>query len=56
METYRRTGSFLTSVVLFTSLGLFMHPTVFTDVTDDMFIAKEESFGPVMIISKFDDR
>ena len=29
---------------------------MFTDVTDDMFIAKEESFGPVMIISKFRDK
>eukprot|EP00058_Branchiostoma_floridae_P001935 XP_002587423.1 hypothetical protein BRAFLDRAFT_129324 [Branchiostoma floridae] len=35
--------------------GLFLHPTVFTDVTDDMWIAEEESFGPVMIISKFKD-
>ena len=34
-------------------LGLFMHPTVFTDVTDDMFIADEESFGPIMVISRF---
>lgn len=33
--------------------GLFMEPTVFTDVEDHMFIAQEESFGPVMIISKF---
>ncbi|XP_059843833.1 mitochondrial 10-formyltetrahydrofolate dehydrogenase isoform X2 [Hypanus sabinus] len=33
----------------------FMEPTVFTDVEDDMFIAKEESFGPVMVISKFKD-
>ncbi|KAK3103669.1 hypothetical protein FSP39_020897 [Pinctada imbricata] len=35
--------------------GLFMEPTVFTDVEDHMFIAQEESFGPVMIISKFQD-
>jgi len=35
--------------------GLFLYPTIFTDVTDDMFIAAEESFGPVMIISRFDD-
>ncbi|XP_052084135.1 cytosolic 10-formyltetrahydrofolate dehydrogenase-like isoform X1 [Mytilus californianus] len=35
--------------------GLFMEPTVFTDVEDHMFIADEESFGPVMIISKFQD-
>lgn len=33
--------------------GFFFEPTVFTDVQDHMFIAKEESFGPVMIISKF---
>ena len=35
--------------------GLFMYPTVFTNVQDDNFIAIEESFGPVMIISKFAD-
>ncbi|CAH1794143.1 unnamed protein product [Owenia fusiformis] len=35
--------------------GLFFEPTIFTDVKDDMWIAKEESFGPVMIISKFKD-
>ncbi|XP_059505675.1 cytosolic 10-formyltetrahydrofolate dehydrogenase isoform X2 [Stegostoma tigrinum] len=35
--------------------GFFFEPTVFTDVQDNMFIAKEESFGPIMIISKFQD-
>jgi len=35
--------------------GLFFEPTIFTNVDDHMMIAKEESFGPVMIISKFDD-
>jgi len=35
--------------------GLFFQPTVFTDVTDEMFIAQEESFGPIMIVSQFDD-
>lgn len=35
------------------SAGFFFEPTVFTDVRDNMFIAREESFGPVMIISKF---
>ncbi|XP_066520756.1 cytosolic 10-formyltetrahydrofolate dehydrogenase [Hoplias malabaricus] len=35
--------------------GFFFEPTVFTDVQDHMFIAIEESFGPVMIISKFKD-
>nr|XP_058934120.1 cytosolic 10-formyltetrahydrofolate dehydrogenase isoform X1 [Kogia breviceps] len=33
--------------------GFFFEPTVFTDVEDHMFIAQEESFGPVMIISRF---
>ncbi|KAG7270677.1 hypothetical protein CRUP_030404 [Coryphaenoides rupestris] len=35
--------------------GFFMEPTVFTDVEDHMYIAKEESFGPVMVVSKFKD-
>ncbi|XP_007465320.1 PREDICTED: cytosolic 10-formyltetrahydrofolate dehydrogenase isoform X1 [Lipotes vexillifer] len=33
--------------------GFFFEPTVFTDVEDHMFIAREESFGPIMIISRF---
>ena len=33
--------------------GWFVEPTVFSDVTDDMTIAKEEIFGPVMSIMKF---
>uniref|UniRef100_A0A671P5N0 10-formyltetrahydrofolate dehydrogenase n=1 Tax=Sinocyclocheilus anshuiensis TaxID=1608454 RepID=A0A671P5N0_9TELE len=33
--------------------GFFFEPTLFTDVQDHMYIAVEESFGPVMIISKF---
>uniref|UniRef100_A0A8D2Q305 10-formyltetrahydrofolate dehydrogenase n=2 Tax=Varanus komodoensis TaxID=61221 RepID=A0A8D2Q305_VARKO len=35
--------------------GFFMEPTIFTDVEDYMHIAHEESFGPVMVISKFKD-
>lgn len=35
------------------SAGFFFEPTVFTDVRDDMYVAREESFGPVMIVSKF---
>lgn len=35
--------------------GYFIEPTVFTDVTDDMKIAQEEIFGPVMSIIKFKD-
>lgn len=33
--------------------GFFFEPTIFTDVEDHMFVAQEESFGPIMIISKF---
>ena len=33
--------------------GFFVEQTIFTDVTDDMTIAKEEIFGPVMSIMKF---
>ena len=35
------------------SKGYFIEPTVFVDVKDDMTIAKEEIFGPVMSIIKF---
>ncbi|XP_008555875.1 aldehyde dehydrogenase-like [Microplitis demolitor] len=35
-------------------LGYFIQPTIFADVTDDMTIAKEEIFGPVQSILKFD--
>jgi aldehyde dehydrogenase (NAD+) len=35
--------------------GYFVQPTVFADVQDDMKIAKEEIFGPVMSILKFSD-
>ncbi|KAG2504210.1 hypothetical protein JM18_009236 [Phytophthora kernoviae] len=33
--------------------GWFIQPTVFADVTDEMTIAREEIFGPVMSILKF---
>ena len=32
-----------------------MEPTVFADVGDDMAISKEEIFGPVQVIMKFDN-
>lgn len=35
--------------------GFFLEPTVFADVTDDMTIAREEIFGPVMSVLDFDD-
>ncbi len=35
--------------------GLFVEPTVFADVTDDMRIAREEIFGPVVSILRWSD-
>jgi len=35
--------------------GYYVEPTIFSNVTDDMTIAKEEIFGPVMPILKFSD-
>ena len=35
--------------------GFYLQPTVFADVTDDMTIAREEIFGPVMAVLDFDD-
>src|SRR4051812_38395916 len=35
--------------------GYFVEPTVFTDVRDEMKIAREEIFGPVMSILRFKD-
>lgn len=34
--------------------GYFVQPTVFTNVTDDMTIVKEEIFGPVVVVLPFD--
>jgi len=34
--------------------GFFVEPTVFTDVTDNMTIAREEIFGPVLSVLDFD--
>jgi betaine-aldehyde dehydrogenase len=35
--------------------GFFLEPTVFADVTDEMTIATDEIFGPVMSVLTFDD-
>ena len=37
-----------------TNRGYFVRPTVFADVTNDMTIAREEIFGPVLSILRFD--
>ncbi|CAL5360597.1 unnamed protein product [Camellia sinensis] len=33
--------------------GYYIEPTIFTDVTDNMLIARDEIFGPVMSLMKF---
>jgi len=35
--------------------GAFVQPTVFADCSDDMTIVREEIFGPVMSVLRFDD-
>lgn len=35
--------------------GFYLEPTVFADVRDDMAIAREEIFGPVMAVLDFED-
>ena len=35
--------------------GFYIEPTIFADVTDDMTIAREEIFGPIMSILTFTD-
>jgi betaine-aldehyde dehydrogenase len=35
--------------------GYFYEPTIFTGVTPDMTIAREEIFGPVLVVLPFDD-
>jgi len=34
--------------------GFFVRPTIFADVTNDMTVAREEIFGPVMVMMPFD--
>lgn len=43
------------SAVVAGSRGLFVQPTVFTDVTSRMRIAQEEVFGPVLSVLRFKD-
>ena len=35
--------------------GYFVKPTVFADVSNDMTIAREEIFGPVLVMIPYDD-
>ena len=38
-----------------TEAGYFIEPTVFTDVDNDMTIAREEIFGPVLVVIEFSE-
>lgn len=38
------------------NIGHYTRPTIFADVTNDMLIAREEVFGPVLAILPFDDK
>ena len=40
---------------LYTTPGYFIQPTIFSNVTDAMVIAREEIFGPVMPVLKYTD-
>ena len=35
--------------------GFFIEPTCFVDVTNDMRIAREEIFGPVLVVIPYED-
>ncbi|MEV4844739.1 aldehyde dehydrogenase family protein [Micromonospora matsumotoense] len=35
--------------------GYYVRPVIFTDVTPDMRISREEIFGPVLVVTPFDD-
>ncbi|TPW31568.1 aldehyde dehydrogenase family protein [Martelella alba] len=35
--------------------GYFIAPTILTDTTEDMSVVREEIFGPVLVVSTFDD-
>jgi len=53
IDAGQKTAPRCSSAVSASRSRLLHPPTVFTDVKDDMKIAKEEIFGPVMSILKF---
>lgn len=56
IETGKKEGAkLLTGGKRHGNKGFFVEPTVFADVQDNMTIAREEIFGPVMSIMKFKD-
>ncbi|KAI0524043.1 hypothetical protein KFK09_003407 [Dendrobium nobile] len=54
IESGKREGAtLLTGGKAIGEKGYYIEPTIFTDVKEDMLIAKDEIFGPVMSIMKF---
>lgn len=52
IEMGKKTGKLMTEEQ--SASGLYINPTIFTDVPEDAQIMKEEIFGPVAIINTFD--
>ncbi|SDI35724.1 aldehyde dehydrogenase family protein [Natribacillus halophilus] len=55
IETGESEGAKKTSGAPYDGNGFFVEPTVFTDVSDEMTIAREEIFGPVVVAMPYDD-
>lgn len=59
METGKKDGARLVTgggkTNVGTGKGYFVEPTVFADVSGEMTIAKEETFGPILSVIPFDD-
>ena len=58
IETGKREGARLLlggSTPAHLDRGYYVEPTVFMDVTNDMTIAREEIFGPVLAVIAYDD-
>lgn len=52
IESGKKSGTLLTEEQ--NAPGLYINPTIFTDVPEDSQVMKEEIFGPVIIINPFD--
>jgi acyl-CoA reductase-like NAD-dependent aldehyde dehydrogenase len=55
IEKGKSEGAELLTGGTYSERGYFVEPTVFADVSDDMTIAKEEIFGPVVCAMPFED-
>lgn len=55
IESGKKDGSLALGGVRKGNEGYFIEPTIFTDVPHDAKIAKEEIFGPVVVVTKFKD-